>query len=159
MHILSITAKQALLEGETDAEKIQVGQAEVMHRVLCPVPQIALHPGSTNILGDLFECQGWSSYNYGLSVWLEIEQVLLNLRKCMFTGKILVSHKHKEVTLRHEELPAHSTLTTDAQGAQQLATQLLHVGVSFHTQHSSHVLSLPHFPGGICSIQKATLTL
>ena len=55
---------------------MKVGEAEVVeqviHRVLCPVPQIALHPGSTNVLGDLSECWGWISYNYGLSVWLEI---------------------------------------------------------------------------------------
>ena len=70
----------------------------------------------------------------------------------MFIGKILVSNKYKEATVRDEELPAHSTLATDAQGAQQLARQLLHVDAPFHAQHSPPVLSLPRFLGGICSI-------
>lgn len=30
MHTLSVTVKQALLEGETDTQKMQVGEAEVV---------------------------------------------------------------------------------------------------------------------------------
>lgn len=82
-----------------------------------------------------------------------------SMRKFRFIGKILVPNKYKEVTLRHEELPAHSILATDAQGPHQLARQLLYVGSPFHAQNSPLVLSLPRFPGGICSTQKATLML
>lgn len=53
-------------------------------------------------------------------------------RKFTFIWKILLSNAYKEVTVRDEELPAHSTLATDAEGAEQLARRLLHVGAPFH---------------------------
>lgn len=49
MLILSIRAKQAVLAGETDAQRVQVADVGVTGkgtlRVLFPVPEIALNPG------------------------------------------------------------------------------------------------------------------
>lgn len=49
----------------------------------------------------------------------------------MFIVKIFVSNKYQKMTLRHEKLPVHLMLASDAQGAQQLARQFLHVGAPF----------------------------
>lgn len=77
----------------------------------------------------------------------------------MFIVKIFVSNKYQKMTLRHEKLPVHLMLASDAQGAQQLARQFLHVGAPFCAQYSPCVPSLSCLPGGIRFIEKATLTL
>lgn len=71
--------------------------------------------------------------------------------KFMFIGKSLASNKYIEETLRGEELPAPSTLETDAQGTQQCARQLLHVGAQFYALHLQVLLCLASQEGSAVS--------